>query len=120
MGLMPSGHGAFVFWSRVVLPPIMQYSQFGTRISFNAPAVLKRGGETDKVSMAQDWGLWCREGYLDFVCPMTYLSSLTFFKRCIVRVRENAAGVKCYPGIGYSVMKPRQDKPAMLAEQVQA
>ena len=36
MGLMPSGHGAFVFWSRVVLPPIMQYSQFSTRISFNA------------------------------------------------------------------------------------
>jgi uncharacterized lipoprotein YddW (UPF0748 family) len=83
-------------------------------------AVLKRGGETDKASMAQDWGLWCREGYLDFVCPMTYLSSLTFFKRCIERVRENAAGVKCYPGIGYSVMKPRQDKPAMLAEQVLA
>ena len=83
-------------------------------------AVLKRGGETDKASMAQDWGLWCREGYLDFVCPMTYLSSLTFFKRCIERVRTNAAGVKCYPGIGYSVMKPRQDKPAMLAEQVQA
>lgn len=34
--------------------------------------------------------------------------------------QETAAGVKCYPGIGYSVMKPRRDKPAMLAEQVQA
>lgn len=83
-------------------------------------AVLKRGGETDKASMAQDWGLWCREKYLDFVCPMSYETSLPFFKRCIERERENAAGVKCYPGIGYSVMKPRQDKPAMLAEQVQA
>ena len=83
-------------------------------------AVLKRGGETDKASMAQDWGLWCREKYLDFVCPMSYETSLSFFKRCIERERENAAGVKCYPGIGYSVMKPRQDKPAMLAEQVQA
>lgn len=83
-------------------------------------AVLKRGGEADKASMAQDWGLWCREGYLDFVCPMSYEVSLPFFKRCINRVRENAAGVKCYPGIGYSVMKPRRDKPAMLAEQVQA
>ncbi len=83
-------------------------------------AVLKRGGETDKASMAQDWGLWCREGYLDFVCPMSYESSLPFFKRCAKRVCENAAGVKCYPGIGYSVMRPRRDKPAMLAEQVQA
>ena len=83
-------------------------------------AVLKRGGMADSAMMAQDWGLWCREGYLDFVCPMSYLSSLSFFKRCIERVRQNAAGVKCYPGIGYSVMKPRSEKPAMLAEQVQA
>ena len=35
-------------------------------------------------------------------------------------VLATSAGVKCYPGIGYSVMKPHQDKPAMLAEQVQA
>lgn len=83
-------------------------------------AVLKRGGENDRVSMAQDWGLWCREKYLDFVCPMSYETSLPFFRRCIERAQKNAAGVKCYPGIGYSVMKPRGDKPAMLAEQVQA
>ena len=46
--------------------------------------------------------------------------SAAVLKRCIERERENAAGAKCYPGIGYSVMKPRQDKPAMFAEQVQA
>ena len=43
-------------------------------------------------------------------------------KRTIERHKKVLDGVKCYPGIGYSVMrtKPYADKPVRLAEQVMA
>ena len=82
-------------------------------------------GEPTRTSVAQDWGLWCREGYVDFVCPMDYMDSLPLYKRTIARQKAYCAGVKCYPGIGCSVMKvhPRGNlnaKAVQVAEQVEA
>ena len=85
-------------------------------------AVFSMEGEMVRVNVAQDWGLWCRNGYVDFVCPMDYVNSVPMFRRTIERHKKVLNGVKCYPGIGYSVMrtKPYADKPVRLAEQVMA
>jgi len=52
-------------------------------------------------SVAQDWPLWIRKGYLDFVCPMDYTMSDEYFKRLIKTQRELVGGrIPIYPGIG--------------------
>ncbi len=54
-------------------------------------------------SVAQDWGLWCEQGYLDFVCPMDYMGNNAQFES-VVREQVTWSGrVPCYPGIGLSV-----------------
>ena len=88
-------------------------------------AVFAVTGEPTRTSVAQDWGLWCREKYVDFVCPMDYIDSLSLYRRTIERQKAYAAGVKCYPGIGISVMKvaPRGNinaKAVRAADQVAA
>lgn len=52
-------------------------------------------------SVAQDWPLWIRNGYLDFVCPMDYTMSDEYFARLIESQKELVAGrIPIYPGIG--------------------
>ncbi len=52
-------------------------------------------------SVGQDWVLWCRKGWLDFVCPMNYIRDDAAFAR---RVREQVAlvngAVPLYSGLG--------------------
>ena len=58
----------------------------------------------------QDWPAWVRQGYLDFVCPMSYTKSegnLRKWTRLQKRVVEGR--VPIYPGIGvYMLSKPAQ------------
>jgi len=58
-------------------------------------------------SVAQDWVAWCREGLLDFVCPMDYIPSDREFERTVRRQMEwlRPAGVPIYPGIGLSTAR---------------
>jgi len=54
-------------------------------------------------SIGQDWGLWVREGYLDFVCPMDYTGSRDAFEGMVTRQLAIVDGqVPLYPGIGAS------------------
>jgi uncharacterized lipoprotein YddW (UPF0748 family) len=47
----------------------------------------------------QDWGRWLREGVIDAVCPMMYMSSgATFERQLQTLVRQRDGGV--WPGIG--------------------
>ena len=56
-----------------------------------------------KRSIGQDWLLWVKEGYLDFVCPMDYTSSDPGFRRTVARQVAQVAGrVPLCPGIGAS------------------
>lgn len=51
--------------------------------------------------LGQDWVLWCKQGYLDFVCPMDYeVNDETF--QAVVRGQLSLLGgtVPLYPGIG--------------------
>lgn len=52
-------------------------------------------------SVGQDWVHWCREGWLDFVCPMNYTNSDTSFASTIANQMSYLQGVvPIYSGIG--------------------
>lgn len=52
-------------------------------------------------TVGQDWVLWCREGYLDFVCPMNYTTSDTRLENLVTnQVSRVGAYVPVYSGIG--------------------
>ncbi|MBM3502009.1 MAG: hypothetical protein FJX74_25430, partial [Armatimonadetes bacterium] len=54
-------------------------------------------------SIGQDWLLWVKEGYLDFVCPMDYTDSNSGFRRTVARQVAQVNGrVPLCPGIGAS------------------
>lgn len=51
--------------------------------------------------VAQDWPLWAKRGYLDFICPMDYTDNDTQFKIWIEDQQKHLAGrIPIYPGIG--------------------
>jgi uncharacterized lipoprotein YddW (UPF0748 family) len=65
-------------------------------------AAVFRNSHHDRDFVGQDWELWCKEGLLDFVCPMDYTSNWVLF-RSLVRVQKEQHGkAKLYPGIGLS------------------
>lgn len=61
-------------------------------------------------SMGQDWGEWLSAGYVDFVCPMDYTSSLDQF-RALVRkqLALSQAGGRIFPGIGVTANESMLD-----------
>jgi uncharacterized lipoprotein YddW (UPF0748 family) len=70
-------------------------------------------------SVAQDWGEWCRRGYLDFVCPMDYTPDTAQFARLVERQLDWAGDVPCYPGIGLSTWDAG-DPVLLLVEKIRA
>lgn len=55
-------------------------------------------------TVAQDWVLWARKRYVDFVCPMNYHADAEAQKSDVVRQLAwlRGTGVQVYPGIGVS------------------
>ena len=75
--------------------------------------------ETCPGSVGQDWPAWCRNGWLDFVCPMDYTPSSALFKG-MVRAQMRAAGkVKVYPGIGLNCWPDDGADVRRLGEQIE-
>jgi len=72
----------------------------------------------DRDAIGQDWGLWCRRGYLDFVCPMDYGYAGGKLEDIVRRQQEWAGKVPVYPGLGLSVWTPPNDV-VKLIDQVQ-
>lgn len=67
--------------------------------------------------IGQDWGLWAKNGWLDFVCPMDYTASDEEFRTRVQVQREELGGrVPLYPGIGASAPGL---SPAQVIDQVQ-
>jgi uncharacterized lipoprotein YddW (UPF0748 family) len=49
----------------------------------------------------QDWTTWVEKGYLDFICPMDYSSSVTTFDAYVEEQMQYVSGkIPVYPGIG--------------------
>ena len=65
-------------------------------------AAVFRNWPSDRDSVAQDWKLWCDQGYLDFVCPMDYTESHRSFENMVSDQVRWAGKARCYPGIGAS------------------
>jgi uncharacterized lipoprotein YddW (UPF0748 family) len=63
----------------------------------------------DRDAVGQDWSLWCRQGYLDFVCPMDYTASGGHFQQVVQKQLVWAGKVPCYPGIGLSTWSDPTD-----------
>jgi uncharacterized lipoprotein YddW (UPF0748 family) len=72
-------------------------------------------GNEQHIYIGQDWPMWCREGLLDFVCPMTYTPNPDQLREQIVPMMPIAADspkTKIYPSVGVlmSYGKPRLNK----------
>ena len=74
--------------------------------------------ERDPGSIGQDWGSWCREGLLDFVCPMDYSGN---FGSLAASQKESLDGcpVKLRPGIGLSCWFDASKDAITLTKQIE-
>jgi uncharacterized lipoprotein YddW (UPF0748 family) len=74
--------------------------------------------ETSPSNVGQDWPSWCREGLLDFVCPMDYVESPALFRGQVVPQKRIAGKVPVYPGIGLSTWRNDGRDAVRLAKQI--
>lgn len=67
-------------------------------------------------SVGQDWARWCREGWLDFVCPMTYTTDPELY-RDLVKIHREAVppGFPIVEGIGIASGSGTMDDPGQVA-----
>ena len=70
--------------------------------------------------VGQDWALWLKSGYVDFVCPMNYTANTSQFID-YVRNQMTLSGAtgKVYPGIGVTALESRLD-PVQVVDQIAA
>ncbi|MBU4198464.1 MAG: family 10 glycosylhydrolase [Verrucomicrobia bacterium] len=70
------------------------------------------------VGMGQDWGLWLKEGLVDFVCPMDYADDSAAFKALVRRqtMLPKSRG-RVFPGIGVTATESRL-APDQVIEQI--
>lgn len=80
-------------------------------------AAVFRNWPTDRDGVAQDWKMWCEQGWLDFVCPMDYIDSNVLFRNVVEAQKAYVGRVPLYPGIGLSCWKDPRDA-VKLAEQI--
>ena len=50
--------------------------------------------QADAVAEGQDWVDWCRDGLLDFICPMSYTTDINQFQRFVQQHTHLLAGVR--------------------------
>lgn len=81
-------------------------------------AAVLSGGKAKLV--AQDWTRWCREGWVDFVCPMDYTDSTPVLKGLAAFQQGRAGKAKVYPGLGPSCWKQDGWETRRFGEQVMA
>ena len=77
---------------------------------------------TTPFRVAQDWVGWCRDGLLDFVCPMDYFEcSGDGFRNIVSGQMADIAGskAKLRPGIGLSCWLDRDHDATRTAEQIE-
>ncbi len=88
------------------------------RKSIQISAALFGNWMSDRNSVAQDWELWCRNGWLDFGCPMNYTDWPNTFKSQCTRQQNWRHKVPMYPGIGLSCWKYTFD-PVNMVKQIE-
>ena len=74
--------------------------------------------EGDLKRIGQDWVPWCREGLLDFICPMDYhgnYGAIIAFQRKVLE----GCPVKLRPGIGLSCWEDARRDAITVAKQIE-
>lgn len=87
----------------------------GVKISaavFNSPY-------SDREGIGQDWTLWCREGWLDRVCPMNYTASPLLLKSMVEAQKGAIGNAELIPGLGISLWPRGVDRVRIAAEQIE-
>jgi len=70
--------------------------------------------------VGQDWALWLKEGYADFVCPMNYTNSTEQFTAYVrSQVSLPAVKGKIFPGIGVTATESSLN-PVQVIDQIAA
>ena len=98
------GQAEFRRWRAGLITDFVRKARQRTR-ALNPQAKLSAavwGGYPDTIpSIGQDWGLWLREGLLDFACPMNYAEDTYKFTSLTQKqlALPNAKG-RIFPGIG--------------------
>jgi len=68
-------------------------------------------------SIGQDWGVWLREGLVDFVCPMDYFPDVSAFNEMLAhRNALRKYGKNIYPGIGATLTNGDLDGGVFLGQ----
>jgi uncharacterized lipoprotein YddW (UPF0748 family) len=75
---------------------------------------------TAPVQVAQRSENWCRDGLLDFVCPMDYSSSVSIFTSSMRTQKKLAGKVPVLPGIGLSCWPDDGNDAGRFARQISA
>lgn len=89
----------------------------GVKIS----AAVFSGVATCGDAVAQNWGEWCRRGYLDFACPMNYVESPAMLKSAIRgQLRAVDGKVPIYSGLGLAKLADDGTDARDLAMQIEA
>jgi len=67
-------------------------------------------------NVGQDWVRWCREGWLDFVCPMTYTLDPVLYESLVESHRAAVPpGFPIVEGIGIASSSGTMEDPAQVA-----
>ncbi|MGN0832072.1 MAG: family 10 glycosylhydrolase [Kiritimatiellia bacterium] len=89
-------------------------------VQLSAAVCMKQA--SSRQTYGQDWVAWCREGLLDFVCPMDYWNAdAEAFGRVVRRQQEALEGssVRLRPGIGLTCWRTTEDDAIRMAREIQ-
>lgn len=68
--------------------------------------------------VGQDWALWLKSGYVDFVCPMNYTANVSQYTDYVrAQLALPGAAGRVYPGIGVTALESRLD-PVQVVDQI--
>ena len=93
------------------------------RSNVEISAAVFRDPTRDPETVGQEWTRWCAEGWLDFVCPMDYMTSPRRYAERIRRQKDalRAAGSKAkfYPGMAIMCSHFNQPlTPLVIAQEI--
>ncbi len=98
----------FLDWRRAQITRLVAAVYAGTKAiktNVQVSAAVFSSATSAYDGVGQDWRLWVTNGILDFVCPMDYTTSLSYFTNVVAQQLTYVAGrVPVYPGIGAYVL----------------
>ena len=113
--LVQEGHGPRAIARQVIVRTVFVVGNPNVKIS----AAVFRDWPQCRENNGQDWVRWCREGWLDFVCPMNYtLDPVLFAERAKIHRQAVPAGFPIVQGIGIASGQGRMQTADELAVQV--